>query len=426
MKPHGRRPAPEGRRERSGGAPGPTSGARPGKPGGKFGGKSAAGPRPERGARPGKPGGKPSSSPRPERGSRPGKPGRGERSERPERGARPERPRSAKPHPAGPPPHTGKRRPEGYNPRRQKVDKGHIWVPGPNARTIRSEAGQDLAHYLVSQTGGKISVRKAREHLENSCCRINGRIETFGSYELVIGDVVEFLLPEEDTEHRFDPERILHNDRGVLVYDKPPHLAVTPQDGPKSWSLLDILRHAHPDQPLFPVHRLDADTSGIVIFAKDPTTAQRLEAMFRDHAVEKTYHAIVRGHIREEGLHKSYLVKVASHKGFEKWRSGHGPDAREAITSWKVEERLGKYGSLVKVQPKTGRYHQIRIHFSELGHSLYGDKLYGDRLDPVHVHRHLLHASEVHLPNPSSGPALRIKCRLPRDFTTAMEKIRKI
>ena len=453
MKP--RRPTPEGRRERSGGGPSPRAGgSRPsGKPAGAGGSRPERGPRPERGARPER-SSRPERGPRPERGSRPERGARPERGSRPERGARPEfggpskrpagdrpergsrpergprpafsKPRSAKPTPAGPPQHSGKRRPEGYNPRRQKVDKGHIWIPGPNARTIRTEAGQDLAHYLVSQTGGKISVRKAREHLENSCCRVNGRIETFGSYALVIGDVVEFLLPEEDTEHRFDPERILHNDRGVLVYDKPPHLAVTPQDGPKSWSLLDILRHAHPDQPLFPVHRLDADTSGIVIFAKDPTTAQRLEAMFRDHAVEKTYHAIVRGHIREEGLHKSYLVKVASHKGFEKWRSGHGQDAREAITSWNVEERLGKYGSLVRVQPKTGRYHQIRIHFSELGHALYGDKLYGDRLDPVHVHRHLLHASEVHLPNPSSGPALRIKSRLPRDFTTAMEKIRKI
>lgn len=324
----------------------------------------------------------------------------------------------------------GKRAPGTFDKRRMKPDKGYIWKPGPNARTIRSEAGQDLAHFLVHIAGRKISVRKARELLENGCCRIGGRIESFGSYVLKAGDVVEFILPDEDPEHRFDERRILHNDRCVLAYDKPPFLAVTPQDGPKSWSLLDILK-ASPvgtsaGVELFPVHRLDADTSGIVLFAKDQPTATRLEAMFRDHAVIKTYQAIVRGHPREDGMHRSYLIKVAARQGFEKWRSGRGDNAREAITTWTVEQRLGKYGSLLKVIPKTGRYHQIRIHMSELGHSLYGDRLYGDRLDPVHVNRHLLHACEIHLPNPGSGPELKIKCPLPQDMVKAMEQIRKL
>lgn len=324
----------------------------------------------------------------------------------------------------------GKRSPGSYDKRRLKPDKGYIWQPGPNARTIRSEAGQDLAHFLVHIAGRKISVRKARELLENGCCRIGGRIESFGSYVLKAGDIVEFILPDEDPEHRFDARRILHNDRCVLAYDKPPFLAVTPQDGPKSWSLLDILKASpvgtESGTELFPVHRLDADTSGIVLFAKDQATATRLETMFRDHAVIKTYQAIVRGHPREEGLHRSYLIKVAARQGFEKWRSGRGDNAREAITTWTVENRLGKYGSLLKVIPKTGRYHQIRIHMSELGHSLYGDRLYGDRLDPVHVNRHLLHACEVHLPNPGSGPELKIKCPLPEDMLKAMEQIRKL
>ena len=395
-------------------------------------GSPARGSAPRGGAARGRPAGKPSRDQqgKPRREQSDGAPrgaARGRSTGKPPRDQQ-TKPRREQPQPAANPRFAGKRRPEGYDPRRLKVDKGHIWVPGPTARTIRAEAGQDLAHYLVAFSGGRLSVRKAREALENACCRINGRIETFGSYQLKIGEVVEFLLPDEGTEHVFDPQRVLHDDRGVLAYDKPPFLAVTPQDGHKSWSLLDILRRAAPyvDQQLFPVHRLDADTSGIVLFAKDPSTALRLEKMFKDHAVEKTYHAIVRGHPREEGLHKSYLVKVASRKGFEKWKSGRGQDAREATTAWKVEERLGKYGSLVRVNPKSGRYHQIRIHFSELGHALYGDRLYGDRLDPVHVNRHMLHASEVHLPNPSSGPELRIRCRLPRDMTTAMEKIRKL
>lgn len=343
---------------------------------------------------------------------------------------KPSRPPSKRSTYTGKPKFEGKRRPKPRTAHQLKLDllndKGHIWQPGPGAKRIKSEAGTDLAHFVAGQANGRLSIRKAREALEAGCCRINGKVETYGSYKLLPGDIVELLLPEEDPEHVFDEARILHDDRGVLAYDKPAHLAVTPQDGPKSWSLLDILKAARPDHPIIPVHRLDADTSGIVLFAKDEPTARRLEVMFRDHAVEKTYQAIVRGHPRQEGLHKSYLVKVAERKGFEKWKSGRGADAREAVTAWTVDERLGKYGSLVTVKPKTGRYHQIRIHFSELGHPLYGDRLYGDRLDPVHVHRHLLHASEVRLPNPSSGPELRIKSPLPRDMSQAMIAIRKL
>jgi 23S rRNA pseudouridine1911/1915/1917 synthase len=91
-----------------------------------------------------------------------------------------------------------------------------------------------------------------------------------------------------------------------------------------------------------------------------------------------------------------------------------------------VLERLGQYGSLVKVEPKTGRYHQIRIHFSELGYSLYGDRLYGDRRDPIHATRHLLHAARVLLPHPTGGPNLDIECPLPQDMRQAMEQLRNL
>ncbi len=289
---------------------------------------------------------------------------------------------------------------------------------------VKAEAGTGLAHFLVLQTKGKLSVRAARRALEDGCCRVNGRVESFGSYVLKRGDVVEVILPDADPEHRFDRRRILHEDLGLLVYDKPPFLPVTPQEGPKSWSLLDILNAEMPG--LIPVHRLDADTSGIVLFAKTDEVAKRMEAYFRDHTVQKTYMAIVRGHPKPEGIHKSYLVKVAARKGFEQWKSGRGQDAREAVTTWTVAERLGKYGSLVEVKPKTGRYHQIRIHFSEMGHPLYGDRLYSDRRDPVHVHRHLLHASEVLLPNPGGGPALHLRCKMPKDFTDTMERLKKL
>jgi 23S rRNA pseudouridine955/2504/2580 synthase/23S rRNA pseudouridine1911/1915/1917 synthase len=298
-----------------------------------------------------------------------------------------------------------------------------LWQPGPDARYVRAEAGQDLAHFLVGHTGKKLSVRAARRLLEAGGCRVNGRVETFGSRVLKHGDVVEFFLPE-DHEHVFDRRRILFDDGGVIAYDKPPFLPVTPTDGPKSWSLWDILSAQLGD--LHAVHRLDADTSGIVLFARTPMIAERLEAMFRDHAVEKTYLAIVRGHPPEAGERRSYLVKVESRRGFEKWASGRGADAREAITAWRVLERLGRYASLVEVTPKTGRYHQIRIHFSEMGFPLYGDRLYSDRQDPVHCTRHLLHSCRVKLPHPAGGPSIDIEAGLPREFAETAMRLKKL
>jgi len=177
---------------------------------------------------------------------------------------------------------------------------------------------------------------------------------------------------------------------------------------------------------IIPVHRLDADTSGIVLFARNQELATRLDAMFRAHGVKKTYLAIVRGHPPEQGLRKSYLVKCESRRGFERWASGRGADAREAITAWEVEERLGHWASRVRVEPRTGRHHQIRLHFSEMGCPIYGDRIYGDRADPIHAGRHLLHASQVELPNPAGGPALTIHSSAPREFAQAEAALRKL
>jgi RluA family pseudouridine synthase len=297
-------------------------------------------------------------------------------------------------------------------------------VPGASARQIKSEVGLDLAHYVANLTKGKLSVRRARTLVEDGCCRINGQVESFGSYKLEKGDIVEVILPDEDTEHHYDVERLVWADADFIAYDKPAFLPVTPLDKAKSWSLLDILKGSLGD--LIPVHRLDADTSGIVLFARKAQVARKLEEAFASHQVAKTYHAVVRGHPRETGTYRSYLVKIGEGKGFEQWRSGRGADAREAVTTWAVERRVGPYASLVRVEPKTGRYHQIRIHFREMGSPLYGDRTYGDRRDPVHVHRHLLHSSELKLAHPMSGDPVHIKAPMPRDMVDAIAQLDKL
>lgn len=319
-------------------------------------------------------------------------------------------------------PRQGPRKRGGGGPR--KPDNEPTWTPSAGAKRVGVDAGTRLSAYVARMQRG-ISVREAKRLVEAGCVRVNGLVETFASREVAKGEIVEVFAELAPQEHEFDPKRVLLDADGVLAYDKPAWLPVTPTDATKSWSLFDILKTRY--DPLIPVHRIDADTSGVVLFAREERIARALETSFRDHQVHKTYLAVVRGQPRERGEHRSYLVQREKGQGFEHWQSGHGADARAAITTWEVVESLGQYGALVKVEPKTGRHHQIRIHFAEMGHPLYGDRRHGDRRDPVQAPRHMLHAWKLDVVHPMHGiPPIRVVAPIPREFNELADRIRKI
>ncbi len=297
--------------------------------------------------------------------------------------------------------------------------------PGGNAHVVKHEAGMTLARFVVMEAGGALSGREAKRLLEEGRCHINGRLETFGSRVLEAGDVVELALPARPARRRqaFDRARVVYEDDDLLVYDKPPGLMVVQADGKKGAHLSALVQEVVPTAE--PVHRIDADTSGLVIFAKNPTVRAALEEAFKAHAVDKRYLALVRGQPRAEGTHKSFFVKVGGGTGIERWRSGSGAGAKEAITRWRVVDKVGYWGALVEVRPETGRHHQIRIHMAELGHPLLGDTRYGDRKDPVAVTRHMLHAERITFTHPTTGKKIELVCRLPDDFKAAIESLRR-
>ena len=321
--------------------------------------------------------------------------------------------------------HTNKRTPPWKKRSRSErlAESVRDWKPGPNAVGVTTEGGTDLAHFLMdSIAGNKFSIRAIRRHLATGCCRINGRVETFGSYRVKRGDVVEFEpVLAEKRDDTFDARRLVYDNNDFIAYDKPAGLPVTDPESGNPWYLHRLLEEEL--GKLYPVHRTDADTSGIVLFARSKLAADYLERCFREHAIRKTYHAIVRGQPNASGERRSYLVCKQKQPGFEKWGTGKGPDAREAITSWQVENSIGKFASLVRVEPQTGRFHQIRIHFSEMGHPLFGDMLYGDRKDPTPAGRHMLHASRIRIPDPRGGKDIAISSRLPKDFRDLEDRL---
>ncbi len=299
-----------------------------------------------------------------------------------------------------------------------------VWTPSAGSRKVGVEGGTRLAAY-VARSQRSMSVREAKRLIEAGCVRVDGAVETFASRQIKTGETVEVFAELAPQEHIYDPKRIVFDAQGFIAYDKPAWLPAVPTDAVKSWSLLDILK-ASLGASIIPVHRIDADTSGLVLFARHERVARQLEESFRDHLVQKTYLAIVRGHPRESGEYRSYLVQKDKGQGFEKWASGHGADARAATTTWQVLEQLGPFGSLVKVMPKTGRHHQIRIHFAEMGHSLYGDRRHGDRRDPVQAPRHMLHAWKIELPDPAGGEKIHIVAPKPREFAELAEALKRV
>lgn len=184
------------------------------------------------------------------------------------------------------------------------------------------------------------------------------------------------------------PLKILHENDRLLVVDKPPHVTVE--------ALAQELNYC-------PAHRLDKDTSGILLFAKDAPTLAFLHSQFKERKVEKRYICLVHGNIKQEnGIVHTLLGRSKADRRKQRAYpfTETGPGKREAITHWRVLKRFKGY-TLLQVNPKTGRKHQIRAHMASLSHPIAGDRLYGfkNQRTPAGLKRQFLHASYVKLKN---------------------------
>lgn len=214
------------------------------------------------------------------------------------------------------------------------------------------------------------------------------------------------------------PLRILHEDGDLLVVDKPAGMVVHLGAGHETGTLVNALLHhsgslssgSEEHRPGI-VHRLDKETSGCIVVAKNDRTHAALAAAFAERRVRKTYLAVVRGTPR----HRKGTVDqpVGRHPVQRQRMTVRKPPAgREAVTDYEVLAQRGEW-SLVACMPRTGRTHQIRVHMTHLGHPIAGDPIYGKRES---FDRHLLHAWRLEFLHPSSGELLRCEAPVPRDF----------
>lgn len=227
---------------------------------------------------------------------------------------------------------------------------------------------------------------------------------------------------------------VIYEDRELIVVDKPAGLAVHGGDGVKSQTLVDWLVKKYPelkgvgDDPVTRpgiVHRLDKDTSGVMIVARTQHAFEKLKALFKNRQVAKKYLALVvgapksRAGVVEQPIGRSLRNRTKRAVG------NMASAARAATTRYRVLERLGGY-TLVEAEPKTGRMHQIRVHLASIGCPIAGDRVYGGGTTaPDGLTRQFLHAASLSFSHPA-GRRLRFEASLPNDLAAVLTSLRRL
>lgn len=279
-------------------------------------------------------------------------------------------------------------------------------------RVSEEESGIKLPEVLCRHVSLHLPSRKqARRLIESGCCSVNGKIRKFASTVVREGDLIE-IVPGQRSQQR--PEcTILYEDEWLFVINKPPGLTVEKEN----------MEHAL-KKDCFLVHRLDKETSGLLLIAKDSNTASSLELLFRKRALLKEYLAIVDGEVeRKHGTIEASLTRKAHSSGKVFWGVTHEPTGKRAYTEF-TRVMAKKDASFVYLVPRTGRTHQLRVHMAHLGHPILGDYQYADHFHSTfRPSRLLLHAWKLSLCHPLLGQEMSWTAPLPDDMRGAVKML---
>lgn len=285
-----------------------------------------------------------------------------------------------------------------------------------------------LTYYLKDKYPD-FSNKELKRSLENGACTVNGKIETFASREInpktdkISFNTKKFKAPEK---LEIKKQNIEFEDDDLLIYNKEAGHACMKTEGKKA-NLHDELKKTLKLRFIEPAHRLDKDTSGLIIFCKNPKALKLMMQAFKDKTIEKTYLALVDGKWSEaeSGVIKNFLELDYKKLGTQKWKvsSVKRETAEKNKRKYKYSETqfklktATKSHSLIELKPKTGRTHQIRIHLAHLGFPILGDSIYAKSFKNKQVFsRHLLHAFKLKFNHPITKQNCIVTAKAPRDF----------
>ena len=305
-------------------------------------------------------------------------------------------------------------------------------------RVSKDEVGMRLDAYIAAVSD--LSRSAAARLIESGSVTVGGK-PAEKKRILAEDDVVEITLPEPE-ECEAQPEDIpldvVYEDDDIIVINKPEGMVVHPAPGNYSGTLVNALLFRCRDSlsgiggVMRPgiVHRIDKDTSGLLVVAKNDFAHTALSEELKYHGIEREYHALVKGGFGEDagtidlpiGRHPIDRKKMAVLKNSE--------SAREAVTHYEVLARYGNV-SYLKLMLETGRTHQIRVHMSYTGHPLLGDEVYGQSKIPFEkrhaplLNGQALHAKRLSLTHPRTGERMTFECELPENFKELIEILEK-
>jgi 23S rRNA pseudouridine1911/1915/1917 synthase len=272
----------------------------------------------------------------------------------------------------------------------------------------------------------ELSRTHARELIDSGLVTVNGKIAK-PSLKLAPGDKVDFTIPPE-APTGIEPENIaldiIYEDADLLVIDKPAGMAVHPAPGNPTHTLANAVLHYLPNLAADPddlrpgiVHRLDKDTSGLIIVAKNRVAQANLSDQFKNRTVSKTYITLVKGRLTpEKGVIEADIGRDPKHRQ----KMAVVDSGRAARTDYKVLKYYGDY-TLLEIHPETGRTHQIRVHLAAIGFPVVGDSTYG--FITPRLHRQFLHAARISFNLPSSGQKVEFSSPLPPDLEQALAEL---
>ncbi len=296
--------------------------------------------------------------------------------------------------------------------------------------TISLQAEQDhvrLDVYLASQVP-ELTRSRIQKLVEEGQIHVNGAVKK-ANYRVNLGDVITLTLPEPE-EIPLEPENIpldvVYEDGDIIVINKPRGMVVHPAAGNYTGTLVQALLYHCGDlsgiggaaRPGI-VHRIDKDTTGLLVVAKNDMAHQNLAGQIQRKEAGRIYLALVEGRMDLPGKVEAPIGRDPR----DRKRMAVVSTGRNAVTRYRPKEQY-RDETLLEVKLETGRTHQIRVHMAHIGHPVVGDPIYGYRRQRFSLQGQLLHAWQLHLTHPRTGEAMNFQAPLPEDFTHVLRVLR--
>ena len=299
-----------------------------------------------------------------------------------------------------------------------------------NVIVNENDKGKRLDIY-IAENFNELSRTMIKKLIESNNVLVNDKSEKV-SYKVQANDNISIDVPEaKETKLKAQeiPLDIIYEDSDIIVVNKPKGMVVHPANGNPDGTLVNAILSICKNSlsgiggELRPgiVHRLDKDTSGVIIVAKNDKAHINLSEQIKNHEVEKTYIALVRGFVKEN---EASINMPIGRSTKDRKKMAVTKTGKNAITHFKVLERFANY-TLLQVKIETGRTHQIRVHLSQIGYPIVGDAVYSNGKNPWGVEGQCLHAKSIRFKHPTTGKEMFIEAKIPEYFQDIIDDLKK-